>query len=519
MIKNDLYIEEIDSFEGFLRLEKIWNKLLFVSQMNEPYLTYEWQLSWFKNFGQGSKLFILLVKAGGEVYGIAPLIISKAFGFRTIKFIGSGWSDYLNFILKRQEQEICDAIFEYIAQVKRKWDFIFLSDVLHYPNKENMFSSSVKKNRLKMEARKYYACLYIPITGDFNSFLKSKSKGFREYIRNDGKAKRKLQKEGDVEMVAIHHPSHHPGIIKILCDIENRSWKKEEKTNHFRSQAILSFFDDIINVFMKNKWIKIWLMMIDQNPIAYLISFYYNKKIVSRENLSRIDLFRSEQGTQEKQKLLQYAKKITFSEELIDINFEEWYRENIGEDLLPFWNRILISIGVRNIKSINAYFGLILINIFFGKNYLLRSGLQKLVDKLSNQIVSSGGEILTGAECKTIKKIDDGYFEWDTPVIEIMPDFELSDPEATQQVTFRHLLSMRAGISEDAEDEIDPDGSFEDLLDATAESEILDLPGKVFEYSNLSASLAGYLGALAVDETTEDLHTAYAKLLKERILI
>ena len=114
--------------------------------------------------------------------------------------------------------------------------------------------------------------------------------------------------------------------------------------------------------------------------------------------------------------------------------------------------------------------------------------------------------------------VDDGYFEWDTPVIKIMPDFELSAPEATQQVTFRHLLSMRAGISEDAEDEIDPDGSFEDLLDATAESEILDLPGKVFEYSNLSASLAGYLGALAVDEDTEDLHAAYAKLLKERIL-
>lgn len=114
--------------------------------------------------------------------------------------------------------------------------------------------------------------------------------------------------------------------------------------------------------------------------------------------------------------------------------------------------------------------------------------------------------------------VDDGYFDWDTPVVEILPDFKLSDPEATQEVTFRHLLSMRAGISEDAEDTIDSDSNFEDLLDATAESEILDLPGEVFEYSNLSASLAGYLGALAVDETTEDLHTAYAKLLKEHIL-
>lgn len=115
--------------------------------------------------------------------------------------------------------------------------------------------------------------------------------------------------------------------------------------------------------------------------------------------------------------------------------------------------------------------------------------------------------------------IDDGYFDWDTPVVEILPEFALSDPEATQEVTFRHLLSMCAGISEGAEDEIDTGGSFDDLLDSVAETEILDFPGEVFEYSNLSASLAGYLGALAVDEDTEDFHTAYTELLEERILM
>ena len=115
--------------------------------------------------------------------------------------------------------------------------------------------------------------------------------------------------------------------------------------------------------------------------------------------------------------------------------------------------------------------------------------------------------------------VDDGYFDWDTPVVEILPEFVLSDPEATQEVTFRHLLSMRAGISEEAEDEIDTGGSFDDLLDAVAETEIVGFPGEVFEYSNLSVSLAGYLGSLAVDEDTEDFHTAYAELLKERILL
>lgn len=139
------------------------------------------------------------------------------------------------------------------------------------------------------------------------------------------------------------------------------------------------------------------------------ILFYYDKKIHSRDHLTTIKLFQTVQGIQEKKKLLEFAQKVDSNKNLIFINFDEWYRKNIGEYLLPFWNKMLISIGIRDVKSINAYFGLILINVFFGKNYLLRGGLQQLINKLSEKIISFGGEIITGAECKLIDKKDNKF--------------------------------------------------------------------------------------------------------------
>ncbi|MGF3555198.1 MAG: FAD-dependent oxidoreductase, partial [Thermoplasmatota archaeon] len=71
---------------------------------------------------------------------------------------------------------------------------------------------------------------------------------------------------------------------------------------------------------------------------------------------------------------------------------------------LPFWNRMLISIGIRDVNSINAYFGLTLVNVFFGKNYLLKGGIQQLVDKLSEKILFFGGKIILNANCKVLEK-------------------------------------------------------------------------------------------------------------------
>jgi CubicO group peptidase (beta-lactamase class C family) len=114
--------------------------------------------------------------------------------------------------------------------------------------------------------------------------------------------------------------------------------------------------------------------------------------------------------------------------------------------------------------------------------------------------------------------VDEGKLGWDQPVADLSDGFELADPNATRAVTIRHLLNMTAGISEDAEDDLPDEATPEDVFDAAAESELLGMPGALFEYSNVSASLAGYLAVLADGGRFDDLYDGYARLLQRTLL-
>ncbi len=115
--------------------------------------------------------------------------------------------------------------------------------------------------------------------------------------------------------------------------------------------------------------------------------------------------------------------------------------------------------------------------------------------------------------------VDQGLFDWDTPVVEIYPEFELSSAEATETVTIRHLLSMQSGIPDYAEDDFDIDSArAEDLFTYVSDVPLLGMPGEAFSYSNLSASLAGYLGVIASGHNYPDLYTGYEQLLEQQVL-
>ncbi len=114
--------------------------------------------------------------------------------------------------------------------------------------------------------------------------------------------------------------------------------------------------------------------------------------------------------------------------------------------------------------------------------------------------------------------VDEGLFTWDTPVVEIYPDFKLSDPLATQSVTMRHLLSMRGGIPDNAEDNFADDSLAADMFNVVAQSPLLGQPGEQFEYSNLSLAISGYVGALSKGGQLPTLYDDYARVLTQNVL-
>jgi CubicO group peptidase (beta-lactamase class C family) len=114
--------------------------------------------------------------------------------------------------------------------------------------------------------------------------------------------------------------------------------------------------------------------------------------------------------------------------------------------------------------------------------------------------------------------VDNGKLRWDQPVIEVDPTFKLGDAATTRQVQVHHLVCACTGL---------PRQDFEWLFNyasATPASSMALLGtmqptsrfGELFQYSNLMAAAAGYLGGGLV-EPGKERGAAYDEAMRRRV--
>jgi len=114
--------------------------------------------------------------------------------------------------------------------------------------------------------------------------------------------------------------------------------------------------------------------------------------------------------------------------------------------------------------------------------------------------------------------VDEKKIRWDEPVIDVYPAFKLGDADTTKKVLVKNLICACTGLPRQ-----DLEWLFE-FKNATPESELTLLGtmqptskfGEVFQYSNLMATAAGYIGAHLVYPNKE-LGAAYDEAMQEKI--
>ena len=114
--------------------------------------------------------------------------------------------------------------------------------------------------------------------------------------------------------------------------------------------------------------------------------------------------------------------------------------------------------------------------------------------------------------------VDEKKIRWDEPVIDVYPSFKLGDAETTKKVLVKNLICACTGLPRQ-----DLEWLFE-FKNATPESELALLGtmqptskfGEVFQYSNLMAAAAGYIGAHLV-YPNQELGAAYDEAMQQKI--
>ena len=89
--------------------------------------------------------------------------------------------------------------------------------------------------------------------------------------------------------------------------------------------------------------------------------------------------------------------------------------------------------------------------------------------------------------------VDEGKLDWDTPVMQYLPDFHLANDTAKYKViSLRHVLSHTAGLPRHAyTDLIEDHRELPEMLERLYTVKPINTPGKIYSYQNVMYSVSG----------------------------
>jgi hypothetical protein len=119
-----LTVDRIEQDERFAGMAAEWDALLRTSAARCIFLTWEWLHTWRRHLGQDRQLSVIAVREGGELVGVAPLVLSPPRPARlsplpTFEFLGTGevGSDYLDLVAKPGcEGQVLDAVAVHVTR-------------------------------------------------------------------------------------------------------------------------------------------------------------------------------------------------------------------------------------------------------------------------------------------------------------------------------------------------------------------------------------------------------------------
>ena len=114
--------------------------------------------------------------------------------------------------------------------------------------------------------------------------------------------------------------------------------------------------------------------------------------------------------------------------------------------------------------------------------------------------------------------VDRHRIRWDEPVVQAYPRFKLADPEITRQVLIKHLICACTGMPRQDLEWIFEGGPAKPIstFDLLATMKPTTRFGEVFQYSNLMASAAGYIGGHLYAPKLE-VGRAYDRAMRELV--
>jgi len=307
MSAQEIDVRRIDSSHALEEIRGEWEALQTACPEKHVLLDHRWVISWWRHFGEGKSLHVLLLRRGTEAVGIAPFMVSRgrevfpqrdpyvqiADDFRFIP--ADRWRRVvpirrLTFLLNvstnnvrsqiltaGEDPSLAAAVLEYCGRIANEWDLMVLEGLPASSGQAEALRRLAPAGRLRACSYRYSRkILRTELSRSLDEFLARRSSHFRKRLRQSCvQAERRVADLGGLRLREYRSGEIQAGLEQLLA-LESRSWKIKEvrrRRLYMRlDDKMRSFYREVAGAFAATDSAQVLMMEVGNEPAAGLFS-------------------------------------------------------------------------------------------------------------------------------------------------------------------------------------------------------------------------------------------------------
>ena len=249
---------------GLRALAPEWRELHAAAERRNPFLSPEWTLACRAHHCPDTEPWVLATRLGGRLVGIAPLRREREAGFRVLRFLGDGRSDYLGFLLGPQPAAVQEALVNALQERRGEWDLAVLRQLAQPYSQLAQLDPPGTLRACETEGT---VAPHVIFPGHWELLLQAGP----GWLKRMQKASRSgLSVGGPVARIGGADAAQ---LVEPVPEIAAASWKGEEGVARFQPTAGQELLRRALTELGAAGEMELWLARKDDRPVAFEINF------------------------------------------------------------------------------------------------------------------------------------------------------------------------------------------------------------------------------------------------------
>ena len=278
---------EINRIDALGDYRDRWSSLLAQTANASFFQSLQWLEVYWRHYGAGQKLRVLVVGAGGQITGIVPLVVrrerTRLGSVRVLTYPLHDWGSFYGPVGPEPEATLAEAM-TYVRSSKRDWDILELRWV-----ESNCMDGGSVQRAMRSAGLRCYETVWdntavVDLSESWASYFASRPAKWRNNLR---RCQKRLNASGHLTFVHYRPLGEAAGdgsprwdLYDACEQVAERSWQGGSTTGTTLNHAsIRPFLRDAHQAAARAGAVDLHLMSLDGQPMAFAYNYHNQGRI------------------------------------------------------------------------------------------------------------------------------------------------------------------------------------------------------------------------------------------------